>query len=161
MLLVAQLGAFGLGERQQKCTLYCINKQCIAFCREKQPTLFFCIHTQMLFISLRKMNWSHINRNVWKCRVAIGKPSSSKCARLHNVAASNNRHHTPCSLCCLFAPHKSIDTIFSAHPVCGASCMRRRVDPVYNSTKAFLNNIFFSNKTFNLFMNNLVFETYK
>jgi len=39
---------------------------------------------------------------------------SGKCAKLHTVAASNNRDHAPQSLCyCLFVPQISV--LFFAH----------------------------------------------
>jgi len=43
---------------------------------------------------------------------------SSKCAKLHTVAANNNRDHMPWSLyCCLFAPHiLYMGVILRAHP---------------------------------------------
>jgi len=44
--------------------------------------------------------------------------SSSKCTKLHTMAASNKRDRMMCSLyCCLFMLH--MDVILHAHPICG------------------------------------------
>jgi len=51
------------------------------------------------------------NRYIRSTRLYVGsllrsESPSGKCAKLHTVAASNNRDHASCSLCyCLFAPH--------------------------------------------------------
>ena len=51
----------------------------------------------------------------YRALLRSGSPSG-KCAKLRTVAASNNRDHTPWSLCyCLFAPHMCIWVLFFAH----------------------------------------------
>jgi len=61
--------------------------------------------------------------------MAISDPSA-KYAKLHTAVAGNNSDHTLCSLhFCLFVPntvHILQVFVFSTHPVCGASRMRRR-----------------------------------
>jgi len=42
----------------------------------------------------------------WRTTVLVSESPSSKCTKLHTVAASNNRDHMPWSrYYCLFAPH--------------------------------------------------------
>ena len=52
---------------------------------------------------------------------------SGKCAKLHTVAASNNRDHPTRSLYYCFAPHIYIGVILRAHPVRGESHIQRNV----------------------------------
>ena len=93
-----------------------------------QTTLFYCdiiISTNTKFIS--------------KVTVLRSKNPSGKCAKLHNVAASNNRAHPTRSLnYCLFAPH--IHGIFlRTHFVHGEpriSAQRQQIG--YNNIPSFL-----------------------
>ena len=51
---------------------------------------------------------------------------SGMCTKLHTVGTSNNRDHTPRSLCyCLFAPHiYYMGVVLRAHSICGESCIQ-------------------------------------
>jgi len=90
--------------------------------------------------------------------------SSGMCAKLHTVAASNNRVHMPWSLYyCLFAPRIYI-VVLRAHPVRGESYNQRNATgevatPVSNWLTAMVFNLFFTTpRICSLFQEPLIYD---
>jgi len=65
-------------------------------------------------------------RNARRCNLLQSKSPSGKCAKLHTVAASNNRDHPTRSLYYfLFAPHIYLGFVLRAHSLWGESHIQR------------------------------------